>query len=387
MIPYGKHQIDQSDIDAVAEVLENQFLTQGEQVPLFEAEIAARSGSRHGIAVNSATSALHVACLALGLGDGSRVWTSPITFVASANAALYCGAAIDFVDIDPATANIDPARLEQKLIEADKAGQLPDALIAVHMAGRSCAMDAIADLARHYGFKVIEDASHALGAQFDGTPVGDCRHADMAVFSFHPVKMITTAEGGMITTNDDALASRARLFRTHGIARPGHDDFVGTPDGPWHYQQLHLGYNYRLSDLHAALGRNQLNRLGEFIASREQVARRYEDHFAGEAGMATPGFCPRSVSSWHLYLLRATGITSLVEKKALFEAFHASGIGVALHYMPVYRHPYYQSFGFDPAAFPGAEQFYREAISLPIFHGLAEADQATVIDTVTRLLR
>ena len=383
MIQYGKHYIDQSDIDAVVDVLKNEFLTQGSQVPRFEEEVAALCGARHGIALNSATSALHIACLAMGIGAGDLVWTSSITFVASANAARYCGADVEFIDIDLANYNLDTGKLEAKLEAAKQNGRLPTAIIAVHMAGRSCDMAQINALSKRYGFRVIEDASHALGGLYGDKPVGSCQYADAAILSFHPVKMITTCEGGMILTNDDNLAEAARQLRTHGIVQNSSEHFRGEVDGRWHYQQNDLGFNYRLSDLHAALGRNQLEKLEQFTERRRQIAHHYHELFDHD-DIICPAFSDTEISSWHLFIIRVKSVQTMDAKKALFDKLFEQGIGVALHYIPLYRHPYHQG----PALtdFPGAEQYYLEAVSLPIFYELEDSQQQKVVDVLHRVL-
>lgn len=375
MIPYGRQDIDDDDIAAVVETLRSDFLTQGPRIPEFEATVAKAVGARHGAAVNSATSALHIACLALGVGPGDLVWTSPVTFVASSNAALYCGADVDFVDIDPQTYNLEPAALEQKLASADR---LPKVVIPVHLTGQSCDMAAIGEVCRRYGVRVIEDASHAVGADYGGAPVGGCPHSDIAVFSFHPVKIITTGEGGMALTNDDALAERLVLFRSHGVTRdPGL--MQNEPHGGWYYEQLELGYNYRTTDIAAALGIRQMARLPEFIARRREIAKRYDEAFAGSA-VSIPWQAEFGQSSWHLYVIRVPG------RDEVFAKLREAGIGVNLHYMPVYLQPYYRRLGFAPGYCPEAEAYYREAISIPMFPTLSDADQAAVIDAVLRLV-
>lgn len=379
MIPYGRQDITEADIDAVGAVLRSDFLTQGPVVPRFEAAVAQHCGVPHAIAVNSATSALHIACLALGLGPGDILWTSPITFVASANCALYCGAGVDFVDIDPATYNLCPRALEAKLIEAKAAGRLPKVVVPVHLAGQAPDMAAIHELALRFGFRVIEDASHAIGARYRGGPVGDCRYSDITVFSFHPVKIITTGEGGMALTRDAALAARMDLLRSHGITR---DPALMShaPDGPWYYQQVALGYNYRMTDIQAALGLSQMARLGAYVERRRLLARRY-DALLGGLPLRVPFQHGDGESAWHLYLVR---LDPALDHRATFEALRADGIGVNLHYIPVHTQPYYAAMGFAPGDFPEAERYYAEAISLPLYPGLTEAMQDTVIAALRR---
>jgi UDP-4-amino-4,6-dideoxy-N-acetyl-beta-L-altrosamine transaminase len=383
MIPYGRHHIEQSDIDAVTKVLKEEMLTQGNQVPQFENEIARLCDAKHAIALNSATSALHIACLSIGIGKGDIVWTSAITFVASANAGLYCGAEIDFIDINIDTYNIDPDLLKNKLHLAKAEGKLPKAIIVVHMAGRSCPMKEIKDLAMQFRFQIIEDASHAFGGWYDGLRVGNCKYSDAAIFSFHPVKMATTCEGGVIITNNDDIASNAQRLRTHGIVQNNNVDFIGEPDGRWHYQQISLGYNYRLSDLHAALGRNQISRLDQFIKRRQEIADLYSvllDH----PDIYCPEFSDEQVSSWHLYIVRIKSINSINNKKVLFDTLFREGIGVALHYIPVYHHPFHKK-NVTPEC-TNAEQYYREAVSLPIYYGLSEENQRYVASTLIKAL-
>lgn len=379
MIPYGRQEITEADVDAVVRVLRSDYLTQGPAVPRFEQGIAAYCGAAHAIAVNSATSALHIACLALDLGPGDWLWTTPITFVASANCGLYCGAKVDFVDIDPRTYNLCPRALERKLIEAEKHGRLPKVVVPVHLCGQSCDMAAIHALAVRYGFRIIEDASHAIGGKYRGEPIGNCRYSDITVFSFHPVKIITTAEGGMAMTNDAALAARMNLLRSHGITR---DPALMThpADGPWYYQQIDLGFNYRMTELQAALGLSQLERLDDYVARRHAIARRYDELLAA-LPVATPWQHADSYSGLHLYVIRVcagNGKSHL----AVFEALRAAGIGVNLHYIPVHTQPYYRQFGFGRGDFPEAERYYAEAISLPMFPLLTEAQQTAVVEAV-----
>jgi UDP-4-amino-4,6-dideoxy-N-acetyl-beta-L-altrosamine transaminase len=376
MIPYGRQDISEADIQAVAGVLRSDWLTQGPAVPAFEKAVAGRCGARHAVAANSATSALHLACLALEVGPGDRVWTSAITFVASANCARYCGAAVDFVDIDARSYNMSVEHLTRKLAQAKEAGTLPKVVIPVHLCGQSCDMAAIQALGRRYGFRIVEDASHCVGGSYRGEPVGNCRYSDIAVFSFHPVKIITTAEGGMAMTNDRGLARRMELLRTHGITRdPG--DMTHAPDGAWYYQQIELGFNYRMTDLQAALGLSQMQRLEEFHARRHAIARRYDALLEG-LPVTTPWQHPDAVSGMHLYVVRLK--TAGRTHREVFDALRAAGIGVNLHYIPVYRQPYYERMGFRVADFPEAERYYAEAISLPMFPQLSEQDQQRVVD-------
>lgn len=384
MIPYGRQNITSEDIKAVTEALQSDFLTQGPAVPAFESAVGDAVGAAFGVAVNSATSALHIACLALGIGRGSRVWTSPITFVASANCALYCGADVDFVDIDSQTYNLSIEALTEKLVEAEQAGTLPDVLIPVHLAGQSCDMKAIADLAERFNFKVIEDASHAIGADYAGLPVGNCRYSDITVFSFHPVKIITTGEGGMAVTQDEMLANTMARLRSHGITR---DPAMMThePDGDWYYQQQELGFNYRMTDLQAALGVSQMKRLSQFIEQRRALAERYFS-LLSSLPVTLPYQAEWSASAWHLYILRIK--PDLIEKsqKQVFKELREAGIGVNLHYIPVHLQPYYAARGFAMGDFPAAEKYYTEAISIPLFHGMTEEQQNTVANVLEDVL-
>lgn len=384
MIPYGRQDITQADIDAVVEVLKSDFLTQGPLVPRFEQAVATYTGAEYAVAVNSATSALHLACLALGLGPGDVLWTSPITFVASANCARYCGADVDFVDIDPRTYNLCPQALEQKLIEAERAGRLPKIVVPVHLAGQPCDMAAIHALAQRYGFRIVEDASHAIGARYRGEPVGNCRYSDITVFSFHPVKIITTAEGGMALTNDAALAEKMALLRSHGITREP-EEMTHEPDGPWYYQQIDLGFNYRMTELQAALGLSQLERLDVYVAQRAKLAQQYDELLAG-LPVVTPWQHPDGASAWHLYVVRLQLDGLPLNHRQVFEALREQGIGVNLHYIPVHTQPYYRRLGFGSGDFPIAEAYYAEAISLPLYPTLPESDQMRVVSALRRVL-
>lgn len=380
MIPYGRQDIDQSDIDAVVEVLRSDFLTQGPQVPDFEKAVAGYCGARFAVASNSATSALHTACLALGVGRGDLVWTSPITFVASANCALYCGAEVDFCDIDPRTYNISADALEAKLEIARKAGRLPKVVIPVHLCGQSCEMDRIHALGQRYGFRIVEDASHAIGGKYKGDPVGNCGYSDITVFSFHPVKIVTTAEGGMALTNDPGLARRLELFRSHGITREA-SEMTHAPDGAWYYQQLELGYNYRMTDLQASLGLSQMRRLDEFVSRRHVLARRY-DELLSELPVAIPWQHPDSYSGLHLFVIRLRRGEAKATHREVFDSLRQQGVGVNLHYIPVHTQPYYQRMGFKAGDFPEAERYYSEAISLPMYYRLDESDQDRVVSAL-----
>lgn len=380
MIPYGRQDITQADIDAVLAVLQSDFLTQGPKVPEFEQRLAAKVGASHAVAVNSATSALHVACMALGLGPGDWLWTSPITFVASANCALYCGASVDFVDIDPRTYNLDPVALEEKLILAQNEGRLPKVVVPVHLCGQPCDMEAIHGLAQRYGFRIIEDASHAIGGKYQGEYVGNCRYSDITVFSFHPVKIITTAEGGAAATNHAGLAGRMELLRSHGVTR---DPSLMThdPDGSWYYQQVDLGFNYRMTELQAALGVSQLERLDGYVARRHEIARLYDDLLAG-LPVLTPWQHPDGYSGLHLYVIRLRLGQVQRSHRQVFETLRAQGIGVNLHYIPVHTQPYYQAMGFRTGDFPSAEAYYAEAISLPMYSGITKEQAGQVVAAV-----
>ncbi len=377
MIPYGRQDITQADIDAVVGVLQSDFLTQGPMVPRFEQTVAQHVGARHALAVNSATSALHIACLALGLGPGDHLWTTPITFVASANCGLYCGAQVDFVDIDPRTYNLCPRGLAHKLEQAEREGKLPKVVVAVHLCGQPSDMQATHELARCYGFKVIEDASHAIGGKYRGEFIGNCRYSDITVFSFHPVKIITTAEGGMALTNDAGLADKMALLRSHGITRDpalmSHD-----ADGPWYYQQIDLGFNYRMTELQAALGVTQMERLDHYVARRHQLAQRY-DALLTALPITPPWQHPDSYSGLHLYVIRLQLEKIDKTHRQVFESLRELGIGVNLHYIPVHSQPYYQNMGFKAGDFPEAERYYAEAISLPMFQTMSEGQQDDVV--------
>jgi len=380
MIPYGRQDITQDDIDSVIEVLKSDFLTQGPKVPLFEQAVAKKVGSEYAVAANSATSALHIACLALDLGPGDRLWTSPITFVASANCGLYCGATVDFVDIDPQTYNLCPKALEEKLIQAKNHNRLPKIVVPVHLCGQSCDMRRIHELSKQYNFKIIEDASHAIGGEYFGSPIGGCKYSDITVFSFHPVKIITTAEGGIATTNQSNLASKMDLYRSHGVTRdPSLMKYES--DGSWYYEQIELGYNYRMTELHAALGISQMTRLDEYVACRHSLAYRYNDMLA-DLPVVVPWQHPDSYSSLHLYVIRLRLDHINSSHRKVFEELRALGIGVNLHYMPVYNHPYYQKLGLESEKFPEAERYYAEAISLPLFPLLTEIQQDQVVDAL-----
>lgn len=379
MIPYGRQSISQEDIRAVVEVLQSDFLTQGPAVPRFEAAVASYCKAPFAVAVNSGTSALHVACEALGLGPGDWLWTSPNTFVASANCGRYCGAQIDFVDIDPLTYNIGLQALKDKLERAARQGRLPKVLVAVHFAGQSCEMREIWQLASQYGFKVLEDASHAIGADYAGAKVGACAYSHACVFSFHPVKLVTTGEGGMVMTRDAALAETLSQLRSHGITRD-RQRMQGNPDGAWYYEQLRLGYNFRMTDLQAALGTSQMQRLDAFVSRRRELAARY-DVLLKDLAVTLPHRSASGNPAWHLYVVQAE------ERSRVFSALRESGIGANVHYIPVYRQPYYAAMGFRRADFPEAERYYARAITLPLYAELSEVQQDRVVAALRKAMR
>lgn len=375
-IPYGRQDISKADIQAVIDVLESDWLTQGPDIEHFEQAVADYCGARYAVAVNSATAALHIACLAAGLGRGDVLWTSPNTFVASANCGLYCSAGVDFVDITPRTYNLSVDELERKLIAAGKTGELPKVVIPVHFAGQSCEMEKIAELSKEYGFTIIEDASHAIGGRYRSTRIGSCAFSAMTVFSFHPVKIITTGEGGMVLTNDPALHGKLVRLRSHGITR---DPSLtgGDNHGPWYYQQIELGFNYRMTDMQAALGLSQMSRLDEFVAHRHELAARYDKALA-DLPLTVPVQHQDCYSAFHLYVIRSNDSV----RRPLFDALRAANIGVNVHYIPVHTQPYYQRLGFTAGMFPEAENYYAGTISLPMFSAMTEAQQDTVISVL-----
>ena len=384
-LPYGRQTISEADIAAVVEVLRSPFLTQGPTVPSFEQAVAAKVGARHGVAVNSATSALHIACLGLGLGPGDWLWTSPITFVASANCGRYCGAKVDFVDIEPATGLMSVAALQAKLEQAERNGTLPKVVVPVHLTGSSCDMAAIGALAERYGFAVLEDASHAIGGRYQGEPVGNCRHSAITVFSFHPVKIITTGEGGLASTNDPVLAQRMAELRSHGIVREA-ERFEQPAAGPWVYEQQQLGFNYRITDIQAALGLRQLQRLDEIVAERNRQLQRYRELLA-DLPVRLLEVPEEVLSSVHLAVIRLEEASSQEQHRQVFEGLRAAGIGVQLHYSPVHLQPYYRAMGLAEGQFPEAESYSSSAISLPLFPGLTEFDQARVFTALGQSLQ
>jgi UDP-4-amino-4,6-dideoxy-N-acetyl-beta-L-altrosamine transaminase len=384
-IPYGRQDINQEDIDAVVAVLQSDYLTQGPVVPKFEEAVAAYCQAKHAVAVNSATSALHIACLALGLGPGDWFWTSPITFVASANCGLYCGAQVDFVDIDPRTYNLCPQALACKLEQAEREGKLPKVVVPVHLCGQPCDMQAIHALSLRYGFKIVEDASHAIGGKYQGEPIGNCCYADITVFSFHPVKIITTAEGGMALTNNAVLANKMALLRSHGITRDL-AQMTHASDGPWYYQQIELGFNYRMTELQAALGVSQMERLDQYVDRRHQLAIRY-DNLLAALPVTRPWQHPDSYSGLHLYVIRLRLEKISRSHREVFDSLRELGIGVNLHYIPVHTQPYYARMGFKQGDYPQAENYYREAISLPMYARLNEAQQDVVFSALNEALQ
>ena len=385
LVPYGRQDIQDSDITAVMEVLKSDFLTQGPAVPLFEKAVREVCSAEYAVAVNSATSALHIALMALGVGAGDTVWTSPNTFVASSNAALYCGASVDFVDIDLDTYNLSIISLREKLEQAAVFGVLPKVVIAVHLTGQPCDMRAIHELSQQYGFKVVEDASHAIGGRYRDVAIGNCEYSDITVFSFHPVKIVTTAEGGMALTNNPALAEQMTLFRSHGITR---DPLLMTraPEGPWYYEQIALGYNYRMTDLQAALGASQMQRLQEYVDRRHEIAARYTQELEG-LPLVLPKQAEFSYSAYHLYVIRLDldAIKPLTHVE-VFQSLRDRGILVNLHYIPVHTQPYYQKMGFEWGDFPNAEAYYRSAISIPMFPTLNFDAQAKVTTALHEIL-
>ena len=381
MIPYGHQDISEEDIEAVVEVLRSDYLTQGPAVPVFEQAICDYTEAKYGVAVNSGTSALHIACLALELGKGDWLWTTPITFVASANCGLYCDAKVDFVDIDPITWNLSAEKLEEKLKEAEREGKLPKVIVAVHLCGLSCDMEKISNLSKQYGFSIIEDASHALGGQYQEKNIGNGQYSDISTFSFHPIKNITTGEGGMAVTNNPELAEKMRRLRSHGITS---DPALMThsKDGLWYYQQIELGFNYRMSDLHAALGISQLKRLDEFIANRRSIAKRYDQALSGlslQLPSKSKTNSEDSSSAYHLYIIRLQNSQGKSDRKILLEALRDKDVQAHVHYIPLHTQPYYQQFGFKEGDFPEAENYYSEAMTLPIYSAMSSIEQDTVV--------
>lgn len=385
MIPYARQDITQEDISSVSDVLKSEFITQGPRVPQFENAVAAYTGAKHAVAVSSGTSALHIACLALGLGSGDILWTTPITFVASANCALYCGASVDFVDIDRQTYNMSTKSLEEKLLHAEREKRLPKIVVPVHLCGQPCEMETIYSLAQRFGFHIIEDASHAVGGKYRNEPIGNCRYSDITVFSFHPVKNITTGEGGMALTNDPEMAARMALLRSHGITRDPmrmtHD-----PDGPWYYQQVDLGFNYRMTDLQAALGISQIKRLDRYVERRRELAQRY-DRLLADFPVITPWQHPNGYSAFHLYVIRLKREMVKRTHRQIFESMREQDIGVNLHYIPIHTQPYYSKMGFNAGDFPEAENYYSEALSLPLYPALEKNMQDRVVSALAKAVQ
>ncbi len=385
-IPYGRQSISEADIQAVVDVLRSDFITQGPAIQAFEKAMADYTGAKYAVAVSSATAGLHIACMALGLSHDDVMWTSPITFVASANCGRYCGADVDFVDIDATTYNMGVSTLEKKLQQASESNTLPKVLIPVHLSGQSCEMEAISKLAKNYGVAVVEDASHAIGASYQNNKVGSCSFSDMTVFSFHPVKIITTAEGGIVTTNSKEQYEKLIRLRTHGVTRdPDLMDASSKDEGSWYYQQLELGYNYRMTDLQAALGVSQLSRLDTFVSERHRLVDRYNTALT-ELPLVCPYQHPDTYSAYHLYIIRLESDQVKHSHKEVFEGLRENGIGVNLHYIPVHTQPYYKSFGFKEGDFPESEKYYQEAISLPLYPDLTDAEQDRVIEVLRSLL-
>ena len=385
MISYGKQDINQADIDSVIDVLRSNFLTQGPQVPLFENTVTSYCNAKYAVAVNSATSALHIACLSLGLTEGDWLWTSPNSFVASANCGLYCGAQVDFTDIDPLTYNLSVTELEKKLIQAKQEDKLPKIVIPVHFAGQSCNMKKIFSLSREYGFRIIEDASHAIGGKYLDKLIGDCQYSDITVFSFHPVKIITTAEGGLATTNSKDLAEKMQLYRSHGITR---DESLMTDraDGAWYYQQVDLGFNYRMTELQAALGVSQMNRLNEFITKRHILQERY-DSLLGSLPIIKPYQDKDSYSALHLYSIQIDLDKANKNRQQVFNELREGGIGVNVHYIPIHIQPYYRQFGFKDGDFPISESYYNRALTIPLFHSMTFNQQDQTVSILRKILQ
>jgi UDP-4-amino-4,6-dideoxy-N-acetyl-beta-L-altrosamine transaminase len=394
MIPYGRQDVSAEDIDAVVKVLQSDWLTQGQAGPQFESALADYCRARSAVTLSNATAALHIACMALDLGPGDCLWTVPNTFVASANCALYCGATVDFVDIDPRTYNMSVAALAEKLEKAKSSGRLPKIVVPVHFAGQSCEMKEIKSVADRYGFRIIEDASHAVGGEYLGRKIGSCEYSDIAIFSFHPVKIITTGEGGMALTNDPKLAERLAYLRTHGIVRrtqwPSDSGDASQVNeeryGPWYYEQIELGLNYRMTDIQAALGRSQLTRLDPFVSRRRELAARYDKLLAG-LPITLPWQHPDTNSSWHLYVIRLHRNEIGLSRRQVFDALRSAGIGVNVHYIPVHTQPYYRQLGFATGMFPEAESYYEDAITLPLFSRMTNDDQDTVVRALEKILR
>ena len=385
MIPYGKQSISKSDIEAVKKVLKSDFITQGPKVPEFEKIVKNFVGSKYAFAMNSATSSLHIACLAIGLKKGDFLWTSSNSFVASANCGIYCGAKIDFVDIDPNSYNMDMKLLKEKLEIAKKNKKLPKVVIPVHMAGQSCDMKTMYALSKQYGFKIIEDASHGIGSKYNDKYVGGCQYSDITVFSFHPVKIITTGEGGVATTNNRALAKKIDILRTHGITK-NKKDIINPSHGPWYFEQLELGFNYRMTDIHASLGINQMKSLKKFVTKRNSLARNY-NNLLKALPLSTPEQSENTLSSFHLYIVRIDLKKLKNKKNKIFNLLRKKGIGVNVHYIPIHYHPFYQNLKFKKGYLPETEKYYEEALSLPIYPDLSFKDQKYIVNSLEEVLK
>jgi len=385
LIPYGKQNVNEEDIRAVIKVLQSDYLTQGPQVPLFEKKVSKYCDAKYSIAVNSATSALHISCLALGLSQNDWLWTSPNSFVASANCGIYCGAKLDFVDIDPLTYNISIELLEKKLIKAKKLNKLPKILIPVHFAGQSCDMKRIFELSKKYGFKIIEDASHAIGGKYLGMPIGHCCYSDITVFSFHPVKIITTAEGGVATTNSKKLAENMQLYRSHGITRD-ESKMIIESEGPWYYQQISLGFNYRMNDIQAALGLSQMQKLDKFVARRHELKKRY-DFLLDGLPIIRPYQNEDCYSALHLYPIQIDVRKTIKSRSEVFNKLRENGIGVNVHYIPIHSQPFFKKLGFKEGDFPNAEKYYDNAISMPIYSSMSDTQQDQVAKKMKKILQ
>ena len=386
MIPYGRHHLNKADIKAVNDVLNSNWLTQGQSVPDFEAGVALYTGCKEAIAVNSATSALHLAYLSLGLGQGDFLWTSPNTFVATTNSAIHCGARVDFVDIDPKTYNLCTKSLEEKLVTAEKNNKLPKIVVPVHFAGQSCEMKKIYELSQNYGFSIVEDASHAIGGSYYSSPIGACEFSDIVVFSFHPVKIITSAEGGMVLTNRTDIADKVRGLRSHGILRDPHLPKTTKDDEIWNYQQFDLGFNFRMTDVQAALGKSQLMRINKFVERRRKIAKIYDENL-NFSYIKRPQQNPNSKSSFHLYPIRLTNPSEKTFRNSVYRQLLNSNIAVNLHYIPVYRHPYYQKMGFEEGYCPNSESYFKEVLSIPIYYGLTPKQQDFIISEITEIMK
>jgi UDP-4-amino-4,6-dideoxy-N-acetyl-beta-L-altrosamine transaminase len=375
-LSYGKQTVDESDIQAVVDVLKGDYLTTGPFVKEFENKVASYVGAKYAVAVSNGTAALHMACFAAGIKDGDEVIVSPMTFAASANAVLYCGGTPVFSDIDPMTYNIDPDGIEAKITNKTKA------IIPVDFSGQSVDMDRIKEIADKYNLIIIEDAAHALGSEYKGTKVGS--KADMVEFSFHPVKLITTGEGGIVTTNSEKLYKKMMIFRSHGITRE--KEILNENHGPWYYEQQYLGYNYRLTDFQSALGTSQMNKIEDFISRRREIVKLYNDSFKDLKEIVTPFEAEYSNSGWHIYVIKIKPELLTVTRKEIFEALQAENIGVNVHYLPVYLHPYYRNLGYEKGLCPNAEELYKNMITLPLFPSMSDKDVNDVVTAVKKVI-